>query len=182
MDFQDILNERVDIKVLLDSLDFTDETIGHAALDQGKLFSRVAQYYIQAMRNRICAETALDARKADRGHFFRQRDSERRQASKTAASQKQMTEGRLSELIKLSPSVKKLQDEYDRWVVVEEWAKQMIEAYRQRAQMIKAVAGILGEEAVSDLRIFKENRAKERLRKTRATLAKKYPGEDVDDV
>lgn len=158
---EEILKIPIEIENLLRELDFTQENLAQAALSQGRLFAQAARYYVQRMRARMAAETVYDEGKASVGQFHRKQEFDKR--LKLGSKGKEMTESQLKELVYLDKSIKELKSRQDRAESHEEFAKQLLEAFRWRGTAVKILAGVLVDEARSEVRVKGHEQAKEDL-------------------
>lgn len=165
-----VLDEPVDLQQLIKDLDFTEENLTGAVLVQGRLFVTASRYYVRKMRSRMAVEMEYDRKKSELGQFYRQKEQERRK--KFGLKGKEMTESQLKEKVLLTPTIQLLKQKLDKAELYEEYAKQLLEAYRWRGTACKILAGVLTDEARSDLRVLTDRKARERLDRT---LHERYP-------
>lgn len=118
-------------KDLLGQLPVLDENILAEAVRQPLLFVEAARYRVQKMRKRALAGAKLEAERARIALKIR---------NKKNAQGDKMTEGALKERLETSPLIQNLRRASDAAYEEEEWAKLILEAYRQRNSAIKVVA------------------------------------------
>lgn len=146
---------------LLGALEFPEEQLAKAALTQGRLYMHAAKYYTRAMAKRKEAEAAYEERKSSRAQFLR--GVLRKKFIKSSRKMKEATEGEIKEKVMLSSSVVNLRRAYDEAVVLESYAKELLEAYRWRGAACRILAGLISEEGRQELRIFEHKKFKDKL-------------------
>lgn len=159
-----IIEGPVNLRYILDSLDFSDEDIVEAAKKQPKLFLEATRFRVRKMRERIGAESKLKALQAAKGSKYR----------KTLASPgTRVTEGQISERVTANAEVKRALEAYQDTQEAEEFAKLLLEAFRMRRDALKIVAELIGAEIYISKLGFGQTTEME---KTRKRLENKYPG------
>lgn len=167
-----ILDEPVDLQGLIEKLDFSEENILVANREQPSLFLEASRYRVKKMRGRIQAESNLKAEEAKAGLFLR--------AKKKLAPKAGVTEGYIKDKIFVHPEVVIARERLDKSQVYEEWAKLLLETYRQRGRTIQTLAELLGAEAYAQAKIGHKEVELEGLEKLKAAVRKKYPGRVED--
>lgn len=157
--YRKILSEPVDLMGILDSLDISNETLGDAALRQGRLYMEASRFYVRAIKDATRTKARLEERKAYRARVYR-KDGQKK------------TEGQIKEWVVLSPSVKKLQKKMNEAEAREEYGKLLLEALKMRRDAIRVLSEVLDDEARSDLRIYKEKRAQRQMAQVRKKLGR----------
>src|SRR5579859_1202364 len=171
--FVEILAESIDLLALLKELVLDNETLGSAALNQGSLYRKCSTFYVQALSDKAALKGQLKEREAFVAQFVRQKDRERRAKSQTQA--RQTTEAQINERVTLTPSVMKLRSALIKAEAKEEWARLLLEAYKMRRDTIKILSDVLEDESFAELRVMRDEKAKQELNQVKRTLGQKYP-------
>lgn len=158
MDIEEYLSQPVDLKSLVDELQFNADDVEAAALRQPKLFLEASRYRVKKMRKKARRLIKVELIEADVAHRLRR-------ASRNAERGEKMTESAISDAVKLDPKWKKEKLKLERAFEEEEFAKQLLETYRHRQSTIKVVADIRNAEMSNELRQVKQNMALEGQRK-----------------
>jgi hypothetical protein len=161
-----LLDEPVDLALLIQHLDFSEENIIMADREQPGYFLEASRYRVKKLRSRIAKESALDSEKAKASLFFRSKKGKR----------EGVTEAYIKEKVVLDPRVQKSRELYDRSLVYEEWAKLLLEAYRERGRAIKTLAELLGAEAFAQARVGHKEMELAGFEALKRAVKKKYPG------
>jgi len=167
-----LLDEPVDLSGLIEKLEFTEENIIVANREQSALFLEASRYRVKKMRSRIQAEAQLDAEKAQASIFFR---------SKKKTSKVNITEGHIKDKVAVDSDVHEARQKYDKAQVYEEWARLLLEAYRQRGHAIKTLAELLGAEANAQARVARKDLEQAGFENLRESVRKRYPGRGKGD-
>jgi hypothetical protein len=162
-----ILDEPVDVPALIEKLDFSEENIIMANREQASLFLEASRYRVKRLRATIQAEAAYDTEKANAALYFRR---QRRSVKRST------TEAEIKEQVVIDEPAQAARAKYDKAQVYEEWAKLLLEAYRQRGHAIKTLAEILGAEANAQARIARKDLEVEGFERLKSAVRKKYPG------
>ena len=165
----EILDAPVDLKGLMDKLDFSEEAVLQANREQPSLFLEASRYRVKKMRTRIQSESNLKAEQANASMFLRLK-------KKKAEKGSSFTEGYIKDKVTVHPGVIEAQAQEDNAQVYEEWAKLLLEAYRQRGHAIKTLAEILGAEANAQARQSRKEFEIEGFEKLKDAVRKRYPG------
>lgn len=116
---------------LIAKLPIVDENILGEALHQPQLFVEVARYRIARMRLRAQAEAQLDYLSAAASLTLRKR---------TGTGEKKMTETALKERIVIHPKIRAQRAQVERMYEAEEFAKLLLDAFKQRRDAIRVTA------------------------------------------
>lgn len=163
--YSSIISGPVNLRYLLDSLDFSDEDVVEAAKKQAKLFLEAARFRVRKMRERIGAEAKYKALQASKGAKYRK---------SLATTGARVTEGQISERVTANAEVKRALEAFQEAQEVEEFSKLLLEAYRMRRDSAKVVAELIGAEIyISKLGLGQTTE----MDKMRKRLEDKYPGE-----
>lgn len=162
-EMMEMINRRVNIRRLIRSVDFPDESVGQAAKDQPKLFLKAARFRAQKLREKLTAESNLEQAKAYAGAKIREQ---------IISDGKRDTAPAIQEQLIRDQRIKTLEKEFHDALAIEEYAKLLVETYRQRKSSIEAVIDLMGAE------LYVQRRAGEggELATLKKNLEKKYPG------
>jgi len=137
-----ILRRKVSIERLLKKLDFAEEMVVQAAIDQPTLYRRATVYRVQKMEQRINAETNLDLIRSKIGLLKRDR-----------IDKKDRTETLIKDMVTRTPRYLNAKEKFNRATVEEQFAKMLIDAFEQRMQAIWVVAKMAAVEISIDKRM-----------------------------
>jgi hypothetical protein len=168
----EILAEPVDLKALIEHLDFSEENIIQANREQAQLFLEASRYRVKRMRARIQFESALDVEKSEASIFLRLKKRNEKDVKKGA----NLTEPYMKAKIEVDPAVQEARSKFDNAQVYEEWAKLLLEAYRQRGRTIQTLAELLGAEANAQAKLARKELELEGLDNLKKAVRKRYPG------
>ena len=118
-DLMDILAEPVDVRKLVDRLQFSMSNLEEAAMEQPKLYLRAGRFRAQSILRVSQLRRRLIALSGEKSIKIRQHKEGLKEAE---------YKGRLA----LDPEVKRAQRKYDEAEVLDEFAKQLSEAYKER--------------------------------------------------
>lgn len=152
---------------LLLGLDFDDTDIVGATLKQPKLFLQACDYRIAKMRSRRIAESKLALLKAELSLAKR---------ANAAKHGDRLTEGNLAEWLTQDPDFRKATRALAQAQEMEEHAKLLVEAYRQRRDVCRIIADISRSDEYGNSRrdmVAEQATAMVAMRKK---LAQRYPG------
>ena len=163
------LNQPTNLRKLVDKLEWDEDAFEDAVREQPRLYLEASRYRALKARRQARAKFALTNTVAEKKLILRGR--------KDRAGRKQLTESAVTESAALTEDVKDAQKNLDDAYVQEELAKAIMEAYRQRGQMLKIIADIRSSEVASEIRSVRENLARDEMHKlsdrTREQLAKR---------
>jgi hypothetical protein len=171
------MDDEIDIRKVLKKIDFVEENVKHANLNQPLLQLEVAKYKVQKFRRRVSLETKFNLERARKAIRFRRSHNE----GKTKA----ITEPALKALLDRDAELYQLQKKVNRAIVEEEFAKQLFEVFKQRQSAIKIVAEFRKLEtakslidAEKEMQVEKHKRAVKMLREN---YHKQKEDEDGDE-
>jgi len=162
-----LLASPVNVNSLIEALDFAEENIVKANREQPSLFLEASRYRVKKMRARIQKESAYEMQQSQASLILR----------KLKVKGNSITEGYIRDKVRVRPSVIEAKNEYDDSLSNEEWAKLLLEAYRQRASAIKTLAEILGAEANAQARLARRDAEMIGFDKLKEKVRKRYKGE-----
>ena len=162
------LSKPVDLKDLIKQIDFTDEAVEQAALDQPKLFKRASRYHVQVMRHRVEASLAYEMEVARLSSRYQQRKDEK--------GKRTLTEGAVKAKVQLDHRIQKLRKRMELSLVYEKFAALLIETLRKREFAIKVIKDAQFAEGAKAILLMKEEGAKKMSRKLQKEVREKYRG------
>lgn len=165
-EFENILKDPVDVYGLIESLDFTEENLVEACLQQGKLFLEASRYRVKKMRRKIEAKAKLEAAETRVSLHYR--------IKKQKGTRGSMTEGYIRDRVGTHPDVLSAKKKLGEAVVAEEWAEALLEAYKMRDSACRVLSRILGAEAVAEHKAVRVEGEKNALDKMKDRLRSKY--------
>lgn len=125
---------QVELEDLLDRLYFPEEEIQQAVLEQAKLFLAAADYRVKKMKSRQDSGYALDRLRASYSIRIRKKYA----AADTG--KRNVTEGHIKEILEGVDEIRTAQEALGTAEALEEWSKLVLEAYRQRRDVLKILA------------------------------------------
>lgn len=160
---------------LVADLPIVDENILAEAATQPQKFIRAARYRVHRLRIRNQAYAALEARRLVLAIRARARAAE---------TGDKLTEAGVKELVESSNSVKRLRRKLDRAAEMEELAKHLLEAHRQRRDAIRVIGESQNIEAIRGTKEIDRMEANRKLRNKVIDLQKRRErmGSDDEDV
>src|SRR5712672_993974 len=171
MPFEDYIDKPVDLKHLIEKLDFTEEDVESAAVEQPKLFLRASRYRVQKMRDKLQRISEYDQIVAKTGSRYRE-DKD--------GDGKKKTEGAIKERIQRNDKVHKVRKKMEKAFVLEKFSEGLTEAYRQRLSIIKIIVDARWAEAGTAVRVEKEESAKKQSKRMAKDLRERYRGTEHD--
>lgn len=174
LDFDAYLKREVDLKELISKLDFTEEEVEHAAMEQPKLFLRASRFRVQKMRDRVEAELAYENLLAKLSSKYQERKDEK--------GKRELTEGAVKAKVQLKPEIQKLRHRMELAFVHEKASELIVEAYRSREKAIKVIIDARWAEGGKLLRKVTEESGKKMSKRLGREIRDKYNGMgDSDD-
>ena len=155
----------INVRELIGLMDFSQEGLADALLVQPGLFLKAARYRIEKLRILQQAEAALDDIELDTA--MRVRNAERPDGKITEKYIEQETER--------DSRVKEARHRRDEAKALEEWAKLLLDAFRERGSMAKALVQLIGAEAAIDSGFIRGELERMGLNRLKDSVAKRYP-------
>lgn len=171
---EELLFGVIDVPDLVQQLEFAEEDITRATREQASLFLQAARYRIQTLRRKIQKESAYES-------VCSQVSIKLRQAKRAADDKNKPTESAIKNRINVDPSVVAARREFERTIVYEEFAKLLVEAFRQRRDACRILAEIMGAESNAHARALRSEAEEQNLGTLRRKVAAKYPGQEEED-
>ncbi len=159
---REYLDEQVDLPTLIDALEFTDETVASAAELQPKLFLEAGRFRVQKMRKKNQAEAAHALLLSEKA--LKTREKFKNDGEKVTEANIKEKLGRDRELLDAAKLCSSSEES-------EEYARLLVEAYRQRSSSLKVVADLMNSEA----RVRSLDSGPE-IKKLKEKLKSKYKG------
>lgn len=125
-----------DLDTLLEKLEFGDETISDAVLEQASLYMASADYRIEQMRKRMRKEL----------HFDRIRAHYALEIRNNHQGKKTLTEAHIKEQLEEIDEYLKVRKELEELEVAEKWAELLVRAYEMRRDALKMYVQMTGGE------------------------------------
>lgn len=166
----DPLDEKVDLKKILDKLFFSEEDVINANLEQPKLMYAVARYRVQLMRVRMQKEASLKLVRAQAAHKYR----------KLMRDGKHLTEGAVREKVDSTHDVVKAEHSLDHAVIDEELAKQLFEVFKQRQIAINNIIKAGSNDIAKSLWELENSSKHKRLKDAAAVIKGRYQKKESD--
>lgn len=160
----------MDLRELIDQLDFTEENLREALVSQAKLLFTASKYRVKKLRERLAIEAELSQVQTDAA--LRLRGSK---------SDKKVTEAYIKERVAGTKEVIAIKREVDEAKVLEEQAKLLVDAYQSRGSMIKSLVQLMGSEAAGESRLVQTALEHMGIQKLKSRVKSRYPGGGADD-
>lgn len=154
----------MDAKELIAKIDFTEDTLIRAHLEQASLLSEASQYHIRKMRERMRLDSANTEAQTSTALKLRRTATEK------------LTEPAIKELVAGNKDVVAAKNNLDEAKAMEAWAKSLVDAYHERGSMIRSLVDLVGTSAIMESRVFEAALHNAGLEKIRQNIKKKYPG------
>lgn len=156
---------KVDLKKLIAELDFSQEGVAQAMLNQPKLLLDASYYRVEKMKARLRAEAYLDQARVSA-------------AINARATLEKVTENGVIEQVGNSPEVIAARKAFDEARAMEEWAKLVIDSYQMRGSMLKAYAQLLGAEAALESGVVRAESERMGIADLREKVLNRFPKGD----
>lgn len=156
----ELLEEKVDVNKLLNSIYLDEDLIIEALLEQPKLQFSAGRFRVQMMYRRSALETKLD--------LLRAKIALRHRRIRDAGGKKEYTESAVRERVELDKRVQAIRKKLDLALATEELSKNLIEVFRSRSDAIRSIIQA-GKVSIhnKELELLTHNR---KLRRTVLTL------------
>lgn len=153
----------MELKELIEKINFSEETLTSAMIEQSALLLDASEYRVKIMRRRFQAEAEL-------------RDNQTDVAIRMRRSKEKLTEAAVKELIAADKSVRSAQSKVDELKALEEWAKSLVDAYHSRGSMCKALVQLIGAEAAMESGFIRAEMERMGIRKLKNKVTSHFPG------
>ncbi len=155
----------VNVKALLDRIDFSTDNVVAAAAENAPLFRIAIDYRIECLRLRTAAKMTWEVAKAEKELKLRH---------EARSNGDRITERHVDALLLVDPKIVVLHKEYSKADETDEYSKLIVEAFRMRRDCLR----IIGDLTPDDLSIQRALEAgHEKLATIRKQLNDKFTGE-----
>ena len=169
----DLLSTPVDVKKLVGKLAFDEDGLEEAAMENAKLLFEAARYRVMKMRRSAKLKFAYETVYAEQRARGRKR--------KNDGEGRGPTESAIADAAMSSEEVQELRQKMDEANAQEELSKSLLECFRVRRDMIKAIATIRASEISAELRDVRENLKRDELDKVKANMRRQVDSMNEDD-
>lgn len=159
------LETPVDVKRLIDRLPFDLDNLEQANVENPRLFLEAARYQTWAVLEKGRADVKLETKEAELYVDFKDRKVEKQ------------TDKELVAKVASAPDVIKLKQRVYLAKASEVWAKQLVEAYNHRQQVLNNITKIRTAEVSNALRAVKEKAAMSTVRQEAERMRRRYDQE-----
>lgn len=166
--FNTILARPVNIRDLVDNLEFDVDDLERAALVQPKYFLEASRYRTLKLRKRARAYVKLELLKAEAGMQLRRKKAD-----------KKLTEAAINSQVLADEECQKWRDRLEQAYVEEKYSELLVEAYKQRLSVIKVLSDIRNSEISSELRAVRQSIAADSLRKVKEKVKRRGYGNEA---
>lgn len=166
-----LIEEKVDIRKLLDSVYINEDELVQAALDQPDFTRQASRFRVQCMYKRAMLEQKLETERATVARKFRR--------IRDAGGRKEFTNDAVKERVELDPKVVDLRRKVDEAYALEELSKGIESVFRTRSDSLRIIAN-LGRISVHvrELELLRRNKS---LRKMTMRLRESWQtGRTID--
>lgn len=155
---------QVDLKELIAAMEFAQEGVPAAILEQAKLLLHASYYRVTKMKARMKAEASLSETQTQVALTIR------------TDTEVKITENYVREQTEVNPEVIAAKKAYDDAKAMEEWAKAIVDSYQMRGSMLKAYVQLLGFEMATESGLIRTQLEELGVGKLKRDVQKKYPG------
>ena len=159
---EQLLERPVKLSDLVEKLALDEDSFEEEVREQPKLFLEASRYRAMKMRKRATASFMYDRAMAEVKLEGRKLKDDK--------GKKKLTEGALSDRALLSDNAHKYRTDMDEAYLDEELAKGLVEAWRQRGQMLKIISDIRCSEVGSEIRSVRENLIRDDMKRNSQSL------------
>lgn len=160
------INRKVKLKELIEKIDFTEEEVEHAALEQPKLYLRVARFRVQKMRDRVKAELAYENKVAKYSSQYQEKKDEK--------GKRTLTEGAVKARVQLKPEIKKLRHEMEMSHVYEKFSELLLKSWEKREFAMKVTLDARWAEGGKLVKMLKKEDGKKIAQKLANDIRSRY--------
>jgi hypothetical protein len=164
----DLLQKPVDIQKLIKEIMFDLDNFEEANRRQPRLFLESGKYLTGAVLQKARAENRLESLIAEKGLEIREQKTN---------GKKGFTDKGVADLVNADPFIRKAKRNYAVARAMEVWAKQLLEAYNHRLQVLSNITKIRTGEMATELRAVKERAAVDDIARKAEKVRKKYEDE-----
>lgn len=165
----EFVEKPVDVRRLIERLSFDLDNFEDEGRKQPRLYLEAGRYHTQIVLRRARLELQTEALEAELGIGYK----------KTVSTDKKpLTDKGVANRVQINPERLKAREKLALAEATEVWSKQLLEAYRQREQMLKMVGGMRQSEISSELRAAKEKGIVDQMNKRAKRVRDEFDGED----
>ncbi len=164
------LEKPVDVKRLMDKLSFALDNFEQANAEQPRLYLEAGRYCTMAVLRKARAEIRLETTQAEYGVRLRQKKQE--------LGSKSITDKAVQSVIDSSEEIIQLKTKSAMSKSMEVWAKQLVEAYNHRLQVLNNITKIRSAETSSNIRTAKEEAEVKQIRQKAREVRRRLEEED----
>ena len=165
----ELLDEGVDLKKLLEEVSFDLDNFEQANLMQPRLYLQAAKYYTWAVLQKGRTDFALEVRSAELALQLREK-------------LEKVTETRIAQELTTDKEIQTLRKKVYLAKTADVWAKQLLEVYSHRLQVLGNITKIRTGEMSNELRSMKEKAAVKELRTRTEKLRRRISEGSEDDT
>jgi hypothetical protein len=158
---REFLNQEVDLPKLLKALSISDEGFEMDNIRQAKLMQEAGRLRAQALYRLKRLEARYKKLSAETALGFRRK---KYVDGKGSGRGGQYTEGAIANMVTCSSRVQRALKRLDRAYQLDEYAKQLVEAYRERQMSLKIMSDNRSSEMFAQLRLLKDRMALDDVR------------------
>lgn len=166
----EFVQKPVEVRGLMKRLSFDLDNFELEGKQQARLYLEAGRYHTQAVLRRARLELRTEALEADLGIQYK---------SKVTKDKKPLTDKAVSNRVQTNPDRIAAREKLALAEATEVWSKQLLEAFRQREQMLKMVGGMRQSEISSELRSVKEKGIVDQMAKKAKRVRDEYEEEGV---
>ncbi len=155
----------VDLKKLVDAMDFSEEEIHGALLNQSKLFLEASYYRVEKMKVRMKAEADMNQKQTEVSTQVR------------AQTEVKITENYVSEQTALHQDVIAAKQVYDKARTLEEFAKLLMGSFEMRGSMLKACVQLYGAQMAKESGLFQAELDRMGTDKLKEKVRSRFPSQ-----
>lgn len=167
-----ILNKPVNLRGLIENISFNPDQLEDAALEQPGLYLEASRYRTLKMRKSKSRELQLDLVRAELGLQYR----------KKRQTGDKMTEAAIKEAVMLEPEMTDAQKALNKAEEEEEFAKGLVEVFRQRLHVLNILKDIRISEAPNVVKRVRNEMAVGQMRKAAEKARERFDESKGEDL
>ena len=173
-ELEELVQEAVDLTKLVHRLSFGADELEKASLSQPKLYMTASRYRTQVLRSMKKTERKYKTLRAEKKQALRKKKHSMPRGERP-------TESSLEDLVDTDFEVRKLAVRLDRLIVLEEFAKSLVDSFRQRRDMIRNLIDIRNAEIGHEIRSVKQGMAKKEMDTMRTKARQRMRDLEVEE-
>ena len=159
------ITKPIDVRALLDHIDFSADNVVGAAVKQAPLFVTAIDYRLQCLEQKSAAKMAWERANAD---------AELKIRKDSRANGDKLTDGNIDAMLLLDPVVSDYAKKLSRAETLDAYSQLVVESFRMRRDCLRIVEGMTRDEY--SLGRAAESAA-EKTKDARRKMKEKFPGE-----